>query len=285
MHEGPKWRVLRGHLDRIWCLCLVGDTESQLLYTGSEDGTIICWNVQTCELRRQYKGHKGAVTAVVVLEDHFLSSSSDRTVINWNLKGEQVKVFSNFHEPVRSLACQGDVMAAGESDGAIQLLSLGGEGSPILLEAHFDAISSLVFYQTDEAGLLFSASYDKTIRSWDPATGKCNTVFRGHDNHVKCLAFAGSVLYSGSRDSTVRLWNVATGAQLAVLHMPTFINALLLLHDNLYCGCSDGRVRVLLQKAVQGRLTKYQAGKAATFNTKKKELEGKVEKDITKMRG
>ncbi|MCX5954773.1 MAG: hypothetical protein NTZ40_15085 [Cyanobacteria bacterium] len=54
---------------------------------------------------------------------------------------------------------------------------------------------------------------DNTIRLWDPATGTCERVFKGHQGSVNALAVLGDGrLASGSFDNTIRLWDPASGA-------------------------------------------------------------------------
>jgi WD40 repeat protein len=66
---------------------------------------------------------------------------------------------------------------------------------------------------------LATASWDKTVRLWDPTTGDQLHVLSGHTNWVQAVAFSpdGRVLASGSSDTTARLWDPTSGAQLRVL--------------------------------------------------------------------
>lgn len=64
--------------------------------------------------------------------------------------------------------------------------------------------------------LLASGSYDKTVRIWDPATGKCRGVLEGHRDTVKAVTFSpdGKLLASASGDDTgctAKLWSWKTG--------------------------------------------------------------------------
>ena len=73
-------------------------------------------------------------------------------------------------------------------------------------------------YDSD-GGRIVTASYDKTARIWDAATGKTLTVLRGHQDWVMSAAFSpdGKRIVTASRDRTVRIWDAASGQQLTVL--------------------------------------------------------------------
>ncbi|KAJ5538249.1 hypothetical protein N7494_007728 [Penicillium frequentans] len=60
---------------------------------------------------------------------------------------------------------------------------------------------------------LASASVDKTIRIWDPASGQCASILEGHSDPVTSLIWSpdGSRLASASNDKTIRIWDPAKG--------------------------------------------------------------------------
>jgi WD40 repeat protein len=66
---------------------------------------------------------------------------------------------------------------------------------------------------------LASASDDKTVRLWDPATGDQLSTLTGHARGVDGVVWSpdGTRLASVSQDGTVRLWDPATGDQLSTL--------------------------------------------------------------------
>ena len=74
---------------------------------------------------------------------------------------------------------------------------------------------------SDGQDLLASASDDKTVRLWDPATTAQQRVLTGHTDEVTGVCavrvHGQDLLASASDDQTVRLWDPATGAPRRVL--------------------------------------------------------------------
>lgn len=68
--------------------------------------------------------------------------------------------------------------------------------------------SNLKVISSDGAYAL-SASWDKTLRLWELATGVTTRRFVGHNNDVLSVSFSADnrQIVSGSRDRTIKLWN------------------------------------------------------------------------------
>ena len=66
---------------------------------------------------------------------------------------------------------------------------------------------------------LATASWDKTARTWDAATGQHRATLTGHTSAVNAVAIApdGTWLATASHDGTVRTWDAATGEHRATL--------------------------------------------------------------------
>jgi WD40 repeat protein len=75
-------------------------------------------------------------------------------------------------------------------------------------------VSAVAF--SPDGKLALSASEDKTLKLWDPATKKEIRTLTGHQGEVYAAAFSpdGKLALSGSEDKTVRLWIVATGKEI-----------------------------------------------------------------------
>jgi len=91
--------------------------------------------------------------------------------------------------------------------------------SPCLqtLDGHSDWVSSIAW--SPDGSRLASASLDKTVRIWDPATGQSISTLEGHSGAVISIVWSpnGSQLASASGDKTVRIWDPATGQSISTL--------------------------------------------------------------------
>lgn len=62
---------------------------------------------------------------------------------------------------------------------------------------------------SSDGAYALSASWDKTLRLWELATGATTRRFVGHTNDVLSVSFSADnrQIVSGSRDKTIKLWN------------------------------------------------------------------------------
>jgi len=132
--------------------------------------------METLALRGTLKGHSGWVTSIATSPespDIILSSSRDKTVIVWNLTRDE----ENYGVARRALT------------------------------GHNHFVQDVVI--SSDGQFAISASWDKTLRLWDIATGKTTRRFVGHTNDVLSVCFSpdNRQIVSSSRDKTIKLWN------------------------------------------------------------------------------
>jgi WD40 repeat protein len=81
----------------------------------------------------------------------------------------------------------------------------------LTLEGHSGWVVSATF--SPDGKLVVSASYDKTLKVWDPVTGTCTQTLQGHNDEVISATFSpdGKFIVSASHDKTLKVWDPATG--------------------------------------------------------------------------
>jgi len=169
------------HKETVSCLAFTPDKQTlisgssdrtmQSLISGSLDGTIKFWNLQTRDKPRTFKASLGVKAIAISRDGQFLASAG------W--------------------------------DGKIRLWHIDTGEVLHTLEGHSYSVSCFTF-SPDGRTLASAGTYDRTILLWNVHTGQLLHSLTGHENAVTCLAFSwdGQTLVSGSQDKTVKVWGV-----------------------------------------------------------------------------
>src|SRR5262245_13965681 len=100
----------------------------------------------------------------------------------------------------------------------LQLSAQDKPGSPapkVVFKGHTEAIYSTALNK--DGTLAATGSFDKSVRLWDPATGKLLREFSGpsaHQNLVLTVSISpnGDQVASGGSDNTAKVWDVPVGS-------------------------------------------------------------------------
>ena len=216
---GVNWqnvqvKTIFAHSSTVWSIAFSPD--GQTLASGSEDGTIKVWNLQTRKLLRTLAGHSGHVWSVAINPDGqtLASSSGGKTIQLWNLQtGKLLRTLTAHSDSVWSVAFSpnGQLLAGGSFDGTITVWHMSSGSLLRTFSGHSGPDRSVTFSRDGQ--FITSGSGDKTIKIWNLQTGGLPRVLAGHTKPILSVAISpnGQMLASGSDDKTIKLWNLGSG--------------------------------------------------------------------------
>jgi len=196
------------------------------------------------------RGHGGPVMGADVAADGAtaLTASFDNSLGLWDLGSGEVRWLEGHEAAVKTVAyLPGGRAVSGGDDSTLRLWNLA-SGESRRLEGHTAQVEAVAV--SPEAGLIASASWDRTVGLWDAGTGALLARLEGHDGPVNDVAFAegGTALYSAAADGTVRVWDVAGRKERRIVVHHGFGTTELLVDDEagwLAYGATDGGTRVI----------------------------------------
>ncbi|XP_019169438.1 PREDICTED: WD repeat-containing protein wdr-5.1 [Ipomoea nil] len=176
----------------VYSLAAAGD----LLYTGSDSKNIRVWKNS-----KEYAGFKsssGLVKAIVVLGDKIFTGHQDGKIRIWKFLGDEKKAYKRHG----SLPTTKDYFKTAINPKAYVEVKPK-KNVPWL--KHYDAVSCMSL--DEERGLLYSGSWDKTLKVWRLSDSKCIESITAHDDAINAVAVGfDGLVFTGSADGTVKAW-------------------------------------------------------------------------------
>ncbi|XP_002987505.2 protein JINGUBANG [Selaginella moellendorffii] len=139
------------------------------------------------------KLHAGAVKSLLVAGDKLFSAHQDKKIRVWRLS----KSNHTQHTLVATLPTLKDLVAESTSS---RFSSKKNKAARSV--QHTDVVSALALGD----GVVYSASWDKTVKVWRLSDLKCIESFVAHDDAVKALVAKAGFLYTASADSKIKIW-------------------------------------------------------------------------------
>jgi WD40 repeat protein len=196
----------------VYSLAAAGD----LLYTGTDSRNVRVWRD-----RRELGGFRsssGLVKAIVVAADgRIFTGHQDGKIRVWRRRASSAAAADSssssspppddehhhHHRRVGSLPRLRDVLRSSLLPS--QYVETRRHRAALWMR-HFDAVSSLCLDAA--AGLIYSASWDRTFKVWRVSDSKCLESVVAHTDAVNAVAAAGfdALVFTGSADGTVKVW-------------------------------------------------------------------------------
>ncbi|KAK9054070.1 hypothetical protein SSX86_025146 [Deinandra increscens subsp. villosa] len=177
----------------IYSLAASGD----LLYTGSSSKNIRIWKHYV--EYSGFKSHSGLVKAILISGDKVFTGHQDGKIRVW----KPAKKDPKFHQKIATLPDFHSVFKKSLKLKNYKQIRRKNRGE--IWIKHIDAISSLSL--NFDHTLLYSGSWDKTIKVWRVSDFKCLESISAHDDVINTVvAGAYGFVFSGSADGTLKVW-------------------------------------------------------------------------------
>ncbi|RPD70204.1 WD40 repeat-like protein [Lentinus tigrinus ALCF2SS1-7] len=196
--------------------------------SGSEDTTIILWDVPTNNALHKLSGHCDTVSSLAFSRDneYLASGSNDEKVILWRVQDGQEDRRLSPGVPIHTVAYtpDGSKLIAGAYNGSLIIWETEGYQQLRVITKHLAVITFIVF--SPDGRLMATGGTESDCYIWDLETlgqGEPKSVLQGHKGMVCSAAFSPdrNRIVTASDDGSARVWKTETGEALVILHEHT----------------------------------------------------------------
>jgi len=188
---GYPRRALRGHNHFVCDVCITSDGNFAL--SGSWDGSLRLWEINSGRCIRQFVGHKKDIITVAISPTNrqILSGARDRSIKLWNILGQCKNTLSGQH-------------------------------------SHNDWVSCVRFSPVSDHNIFVSSGWDHLVKVWNLTDCTLTKDLAGHTAYVNTVTISpdGSLCASGGKDGVTILWELKEGKRLYSLHAGDIIYSL-----------------------------------------------------------
>ncbi|KAJ6558283.1 WD40-repeat-containing domain protein [Mycena capillaripes] len=189
----------------------------KLLCSGSTDGMVWVWDVQTGKTLLHQRTHITAILCVSFSADGQRIAAASNDIHVWDLISRQ-NAFPDLVQhsrPVWSIAFSADGrrLVSGSADNTAIIWNAETGEKQATLSSHTRAVRVVAF--SPDSTRVITGSWDHTLRVWDAATAECMLTLREHTGEITCAVFSPDAMRIAScawaGDSMIRIWDAKSG--------------------------------------------------------------------------
>lgn len=212
------------------------------LFIGSESSRVHVWKQPECTEVGYIRATAGEVGALLAHVNVLFTAHSDFRIRVWHITDRD-----NFQaKKIRSMPRRNSFLLFPKKS----------------THQHKDHISCMAYNEIER--LLYTGSWDKTVRTWKVPENRCVDSFVAHDGHVNAIQISqeDGYVFTCSSDGSIKIWRRVFGESSHILTMTlkfrlSPVNALALSSSPstclLYSGSSDGLINFWVKDRTSGR--------------------------------
>ncbi|KAF5445939.1 hypothetical protein F2P56_031610 [Juglans regia] len=226
--------ILSGHIGSVSCLALCGE----FILSASQGKDIIVWQQPDLKIFTKFGQGDGSVKALATVGNQVFTAHQDSRIRVWKVSRRSENIF----RLVDTLPTTKDYL--GKFMKQSNYVQTRRNHKKLWIE-HADSISCLTVHN----GLIYSGSWDKTLKVWRLSDLKCLESIKAHDDAINGLVASNGIVYSASADGKIKAWGKegkSSHSLKGILegHKDVSLNSVIVSEDGrwVYGGGSDGYV-------------------------------------------
>lgn len=211
------------------------------VFTASESRRIHAWKLPDCIEMGFIKASVGGIRAILAHGKLLFTTHADFKIRVWDIPTTEIFI----HKKITTMPRRSFLLYSTRTD------------------SHRDFISCLAYNYSEN--LLYTGSWDRTVKVWKISTKQCIDSFLAHEAHINAIVInhEDGCVFTCSSDGTIKIWRRVFHESSHILTMKlkfqeSPINALALCLSAtagcfLYSGSSDGLVNYWEKEKMSGR--------------------------------
>lgn len=184
--------ILSDHVGSVSCIALCGE----FVLSASQGKDVIVWQQPDLKQFTRFGEGDGSVKALVAVGNKVFTAHQDSRIRVWKVSQRSENVL----RLVDTLPTTKDYL--GKFMKQSNYIQTRRSHRRLWIE-HADSISSLAVHN----GMIYSGSWDKTIKIWRLSDLKCLESIKAHDDAINSLAASKGIVYSSSADGKIKAWS------------------------------------------------------------------------------